>query len=139
MPQNRFGFLVITCGPGNDAVDGHRADHQRHHRIRRNAEREQRNERGLRAGIVGALGSGHALDGAAAEAARILGELLLERVGGERPEHRAVAGQDAEDRADDRAAQHGLVGLLEVVLVRQQPADGLAHHVAMSRYGRGCA
>ena len=35
----------------------------------------------------------------------ILGELLLERVGGERPEHRAVAGQDAEDRAEDRAAQ----------------------------------
>ena len=31
----------------------------------------------------------------------------------------------------DGAAQHRLVGLPEVVLVRQQAADGLAHHVAV--------
>ena len=86
--------------PGDDAVDGHGADHQRHHRIGRDAERQQRDEGGLRAGIVGGLGAGHALDGAAAEAGRVLGELLLQRVGGERRQHRAVAGQDAEHRAE---------------------------------------
>ena len=52
--------------------------------------------------------AGHALDGAATEAARILGELLLDRIGGERPEHRAIAGQDAEDRPDQVPRMTGL-------------------------------
>jgi hypothetical protein len=40
-----------------DVVDGHRAHHQRHHRVGRNAQRQQRDEGGLRAGVVGRLGA----------------------------------------------------------------------------------
>ena len=106
MPQNSCGCLVMICGPGHDAVDGHGADHQRHHGVGRDAEREQRNEGGLRAGVVGRFRPGDALDGAAAEARGILGELLLQRVGGERPEHGAVAGQQARGATPrQRAAQ----------------------------------
>ncbi len=53
-----------------DVVDGHRADHQRHHGVLGNAERQQRNERRLRAGIVGRFRSGDALDRALAELRR---------------------------------------------------------------------
>ena len=45
-------------------------------------------------------GAGDALDRALAELLRVLRELLLERVGGERGEDRAAAGQDAEHRAE---------------------------------------
>ena len=100
MPQNRLGLLGHHLRAGDDAVDGHGAHHQRHHRVGRDAEREQRDEGGLRAGVVGRFRPGHALDGARAEARRVLGELLLQRIGRERPQHRAVAGQDAQDRAD---------------------------------------
>ena len=70
MPQNSCGLLGHDLRAGDDAVDGHGADHQRHHGVGRNAEREQRNEGGLRAGIVGRLRPGHALDGALARSAR---------------------------------------------------------------------
>ena len=69
MPQNRFGVLGHDLRARHDAVDGHGADHQRHDGVRRDAEREQRDEGGLRAGVVGALRSRDALDGALAEAA----------------------------------------------------------------------
>ena len=55
MPQKSSGRSVMTCGPGRDALDHHRADHQRHHRIGRDAQGQQRNERSLRAGVVGGL------------------------------------------------------------------------------------
>ena len=113
MPQNRVRVLGHHLRTGDDAVDGHRADHQRHHRVGRDAEREQRNERGLRAGIVGGLRPCHAFDRALAEARRILGQLLLQRVGRKRREHRAIARQDAEHGSEpgrphdrsERAAQ----------------------------------
>ncbi len=92
-------------GAGGDALDDEGADHQRHHRVRRDAEGQHRDERGLRGGVVGALGAGDALDGAAAEVLRVARELLLHRVGGEGGEHVAAAGQHAEDRAERGAAQ----------------------------------
>ena len=46
------GVLEHHLRPWNDAVDGHRAHHQRHDGVRRNAQREQRNERGLSARVV---------------------------------------------------------------------------------------
>ena len=105
MPQNSSGCLVITCGPGTmpwmvmaptiSAITG----------VRRDAEREQRNERGLRRGVVGAFRRRDALDGAAAEALGMLGDSLLERVGGKRRDHGAAARQDAEDRAEHGAAR----------------------------------
>ncbi len=42
--------------PGRDAVDHHRAQHQRHRRVGRYAQRQHRNERRLRTGVVGASG-----------------------------------------------------------------------------------
>ena len=50
-------------------------------------------------------GPGDALDGALAEARRVVATLLLQRVGRERGEHRAAARQDAEHRAEAGAAQ----------------------------------
>ncbi len=108
----------------------HGAHHQRHHRVGRDAQREQRDEGRLRAGVVGGLRTRHALDGAAAEARGVLGELLLERVGGERPEHRAVARQQAQNRSEQRAARDRGSGLLEVLAARQQLADRPVHDVA---------
>src|SRR5216684_2929622 len=99
--------------PGHDAVDGHRADHQGHDRIGRDAEREERDERALRARVVRRFRPGHALDGAPAEAARVLRQLLLQRVGGEGPQHRAVAGQDAEGSADQGPAHDRAGGALQ--------------------------
>src|SRR4029079_11867677 len=76
-----------------------------------------------------------ALDGALAEAGRILGHLLLERVARERGEHGAAAGQDPEQRAEDRAAQRRLPRIDEIARARPQVAharaDGGALGVAL--------
>ena len=105
-PQKSCGLARHHLRAGLDAVDGHRADHQRHHRVGRNAQRQQRNEGGLRAGVVGALRPRHAFDRALAEARRILGDLLFERVGGERRRaaRRRRAGCPAPSRCRCRAA-----------------------------------
>ena len=66
---------------------------------------------------------------ALAEPARILGELLLDRVRRERAQQRAAAGKDAENRADAGAAQtNGLC------LQIQRLADlaGLAQQMAVA-------
>ena len=49
----RGGGQLLAVHPGLDVVDGHGTDHQSHHRIGRNAQGEQWNEGGLRAGVVG--------------------------------------------------------------------------------------
>ena len=72
MPQNSAGCSVGDVRAGHDALDDHRADHQRHDRIGRNAERQHRDERGLRAGIVGRFRPGDACDRALAEFLRVL-------------------------------------------------------------------
>ena len=64
---DEFRLLLHHLRTRHDAVNGHRADHQRHHRVRRDAERQQRNERGLRRGIVGAFRRRDAFDRALAE------------------------------------------------------------------------
>ena len=70
MPQNSVRPLGHDLRAGLDAVDRQRADHQRHHGVAGNAERQHRDERGLRAGIVGGFRPGDALDRAVAEARR---------------------------------------------------------------------
>ena len=65
-PEERR-LVVDDVGAGGDALDDEGADHQRHHRVRRDAEGQHRDERGLGGGVVGALGAGDALDGAVAE------------------------------------------------------------------------
>ena len=107
----------------HDAVDRHGADHQRHHGVGRDAEREQRNERGLRGGVVGAFRCRNALDRAAPEALGVLRDLLLEGVGRERRDHGAAAGQDAEERAKQGTARDRAGRVFEVLHRRHQAGD----------------
>ena len=86
-------------------------------------ERQHGNERGLRRGIVGRLGRGHAFHRTLAESLRGLGDLLLERVGREGAERRAAAGQHAERCAQQRAAQRGRPGAPYLLAGRPQRAD----------------
>ena len=111
-PQKRSGLWVITVGPGRDAVDHQRAEHQRHRPARGNPQGEHRDELALRVGVVGGLGSRHPLDRAVAETRRVLGKLLLEHVGRERGDRRPGAGEDAEERPEDGAPDDRADGLL---------------------------
>lgn len=95
-PQKKIGIRVDDLRPGNDAVDGHGANHHRHHRVRWNTDGQQRDEGGLGTGIVGRFRPRHTLDGATAKAGRVTGHLLFNRIGRERAEHCAIARQDAE-------------------------------------------
>jgi hypothetical protein len=102
-----------------------------HHGVGRDAQRQHGDERGLRAGVVGRLGAGHAADVALAEAAVLAGELLLERVGRERRQQRAATGQHAQDGAQRRAADHRRPGLLEVLLGGPQALHVVREHLAV--------
>ena len=97
---------------------------------------QHRNERGLRGGVVGCLRRGHALDHAGAEFLRRARQPLLHRVGRERGQHRAAAGQDAEQPAQERAAQDGPHGSLEILLSRPQPAHLRADEIAALGVGQ---
>ena len=105
MPQNSSGCLVMTCGPGTmpwmvmaptisaiTAFGGMPSVSSGMNEV-------------CAAALLALSGRGDALDGAVAEALRRLRHLLLERVGGERRDHRAATRQDAEQRADDGAAR----------------------------------
>ena len=128
MPQNTLRPLGHDLRAGLDAVDHQRADHQRHHGIARNAERQHRDERGLRARIVGGFRSGDALD-------RAVAELRRDRATPSSPAHRrrttpSVApppGSTPSDRAEAGAAQHRRPGTAEVVAGRPEPRDLLRH------------
>ena len=136
MPQNRAGSSVTTLGPGVmpwmirapiiSAITG----------LRRDAQGQHRDERGLRAGVVGALGRRHALDRALAELRPVGREPLFHGVGGERGEHRPAARQDAEDRAQAGAAQDRADDAPEIVARQHQPADVPDHHAAASARAR---
>ena len=139
MPQNSAGCSVATFGPGHDALDDHRADHQRHHRIGRDAERQHRDERGL--------GRRHCWPIPAPPRPRsrpcrtrsgVLRDALFDGIGGEGSEDRAAAGQDAEHRADRRAAQDRCrirrsprrVGIRPVTFLDQHGAVMLVFQIA---------
>ena len=122
-PQNSSGCLVITCGPGwmpwiisapiISAISG----------VGRNAERQHRNEGGLRAGVVGGFRRRHALDRALAEARRVGGDLLLQRVGrrtAAAPRRRPAARRGS-SRPPCRAAMAGQAAR-EIVARRHQVA-----------------
>jgi hypothetical protein len=110
-------------------MDGHRPHHQRHHRVGGDAQGEEGDERGLGPGVVRRLGARHPFDGSPAEAARIPGQLLLQSVRGERAQHRAVPGEDAEDRAQQGAPRHRPGGPAEVLGRGQEPPDRPVDHV----------
>src|SRR3546814_14640666 len=92
-------------------------------RSRRDSERQHRDERGLRCGVVGGFGCGYPLDGARAELFGCLRELLFERVGGERSQRGAAARQHAEAHAEAGAAQDGPPGPSETLPARPEYLD----------------
>ena len=105
MPQNSSGCLVMTCGPGTmpwmvmaptisaiTAFGGMPSVSSGMNDV-------------CAAALLALSGRGNAFDGAAAELLRMLGYPFLERIGGEGGDHRAAAGQDADERADHRAAR----------------------------------
>ena len=133
MPQKRSGFLVITCGPGMmpwivmaptiramTAFGGMPSVRSGMKDVCAPA-------------LLAASGPATPSIAPAPEPARVLGDLLLDRIRREGTQHRAVAGQDAEDRADCRSAQDRQVGLPEILPVRQQAADRLMDDVARLR------
>ena len=135
------GRLVVDdVGPGRDALDDERADHERHHRVRRQAQGQQRDERGLGRRVVRRFGAGHAFDRAVTERLRMLRDALLQGVGGEGGEDVPGAGQDAEHRAERRA--RGALGptMRPKILARQpQVLDRVDHRASASSRPRGCA
>ena len=105
-PQNSEGLDVITCGPGwmlwmviaptisaITAFSGMPSVSSGMNEVCAPA-------------LLADSGTGDAFDRALAEAAGVLGDFLLDRIGGERREHRAAAGQQAQHRAERGAAQH---------------------------------
>ena len=83
------------------------------------------------AALLAASGAGNAFDRALAEAGRILGDLLLDRIGRERRQHSAAARQNAEDGAQQRAADDRLPGVLEFGWRRPQIAEPRRNRIAM--------
>src|SRR5437868_3480731 len=65
-------LLIHDLRPRRDALDHERTDHERHHGVRRDAEREHRDEGGLRACVVRRFRRGDALDRALAESFGVL-------------------------------------------------------------------
>ena len=124
-PQNSSGLLVITCGPGwmlcmimaprISAMVGAAG----------NSERQRRDERGLRGGVVGRFRAGNAFDRTLAHLVAVARDLLFQAVGHEGGDGRTGAGQDAENGADAGAAQDRRRHAAEIVAVRHQPADVL--------------
>src|SRR3546814_3007331 len=102
-------------------------------RSRRDSERQHRDERGLRCGVVGGFGCGYPLDGARAELFGCLRELLFERVGGERSQRGAAARQHDEENAAAGAAQDGPTGPSEIIPARPESLDLAADQFAPPR------
>ena len=112
-------------------MDHQRADHHGHRGIAGNAQREHRNERGLRARVVGRLGRGDAANVAMAETARRSRDVLLQRVGGERGKQRAPSRKHAEHRTERRTAQDRAEAIFEIIKARPHPADSKRNDAAL--------
>ena len=131
-PPEQRRLLGHDGRAGLDALNDHRADHQRHHRVGRNAQRQHRDERGLRTGVVCRLRRRHAFDGPLAEIGLVLRHFLFQCVSGKGRKHRPAAGQDAENRAEHGAAHGGCGNRLEIFLVQHQPGHFLDHQAALA-------
>ena len=82
-------LFVDDVRPGRDPLDDEGADHQRHDRVRRQSQRQERDEGCLRRRVVRGLRARDALDRAVPKRLRVLRDPLFERVGGERRRARA--------------------------------------------------
>ena len=85
----------------------------------------------MRAGVVGCLRRGNALDGAFAKLGAILRDLLFYGVGGERAENGTAAGKNPQRGADNGAAQNRCDHAFEVLLSRPQAGDLCDLHRAL--------
>nr|GAJ37124.1 hypothetical 31.6 kDa protein in TAR-I ttuC' 3'region [Bradyrhizobium sp. DOA9] len=85
----------------------------------------------MRRSIVGTLRPRHALDGPSAEPQRVLGELLLERIGRERGDHRAAAGENTENGTEHGAAQDRRRRIGQILPGRHQAGDLLLNEIAV--------
>jgi hypothetical protein len=102
-------------GAGLDTQDHHRAYHQRRCRISRNPQRQQGDEGRLRPGIIGRLGTRDPRRMSLAESFGMFGDLLFDRVRGERREGRTPAWKNAEQAADDGAPDGSRPRFLELL------------------------
>ena len=101
-PQTTSGCWREQQRAGRD-VEGEQHGQQHGGRPRsRHAERQHGHQRAAGGGVVARLGRRDAARIALAEGAVLVLEPLLERVGDERAERGAGAGQDAGEKADDR-------------------------------------
>ena len=100
--------------PRLDALDQHRADHQRHDAVRRDAQGQHRDERGLRRSVVGRFRGGNAFNRPFAEFLRMFGGFLGQRVRRESAQRRTAARQDAKQGTQARALQGEQENALQV-------------------------
>ena len=108
---------------GLDAVRDERGQQQRGRRRKRQAQRKQRHKRRGRSRVVGRFRTRNALDRAVAKLFRMLGNLLLRRVGGERGERSGRAGDQADQETDYRTAQNRRDGAFPFFAVGIQIPD----------------
>ena len=114
---------LISCGPGNDAVNDQRAQQQRHHGVAGNAQAHGRDEVALHRGMRRGLGAGDTLDRAVTETLRRLRDLLLGGVGHERGDGRSGARNQRAEAAEQGAADHRPERQLEIGLRREHVGD----------------
>ena len=108
---------------GHNAVDHQRAEQQRHHRVAGNAEAHGRDEIALHRRVGRGFRAGHAFERSGAEPLGRLRDTLFGRVGDERRDGRAGAGNQRAQTADQRAAQHRENRQLEIGFGRPQIAE----------------
>ena len=103
-------------------MDRHGAHHQGHHGVGRNAQRQQGDEGGLRARIVGRLRRCNTADIALAKRdfAGLGAQFLFQCIGSKCRQQSAATGQNAQRRTQESTAQHSRRHLLDVVLGGEQ-------------------
>src|SRR5690606_5603833 len=99
-------MIADQLRPRHYAVDDQGSEDDGHRDAPRDAEGERRDECGLRAGVVGRLRSGDALDRSPAETARIFRDPLLDGIADEGGDSDACTRQRTEKAADPGPAQH---------------------------------
>ena len=113
-PQNSSGSSVTSCGPGVTPWISRAPKMTAMVALAGMPSVSSGMNDDVAAALFARLRRGDALDRALAEPLGVPGPLLLHRVGGQRGQHRAAAGQDAEDEAEHRAAADRAAGLPQV-------------------------
>ena len=125
-PPDQIGLLGEQQRPGIEAVLLEAGEHHGGGGRGRQAERQQRHQRAGGGGVVGGLGPGDALDRALAELLRMLGELLLGRIGQEGRDLGAARRQRADREAEQRcrAARPSTSASSPAQVIQSEPRTG---------------